>query len=111
MRFVSALPPRAHVIRLVALALTVAMAVLLSAGKPSFAGSPSEATSAAKTDPQRVVIGAFINDIQEIDFRTQSYAVDVYVWFRWTDTSIDPVEITGVHEPLRAERSRARSDL
>jgi hypothetical protein len=90
MRFVSALPPRAHVIRLVALALIVAMAVLLSAGRPSIAGSPSEATSAAKTEPQRVVIGAFINDIQEIDFRTQSYAVDVYVWFRWTDKSIDP---------------------
>ncbi|HEX5666687.1 MAG TPA: hypothetical protein VFX71_07610, partial [Hyphomicrobium sp.] len=65
------------------------MAVLFSAGKPSFAGSSSDVT-ATKTDPQRVVIGAFINDIQEIDFRTQSYAVDVYVWFRWTDKSIDP---------------------
>ncbi len=90
MRFVSALPPGAHVIRLTALALTVAIAVLFSDGMPSLAGSPSEATAATKPDPQRVVIGAFINDIQEIDFRTQSYAVDVYVWFRWTDTSIDP---------------------
>ena len=38
------------------------------------------------------MIGAYINDIQELDFKTNSYAVDLYVWFRWkpTDKSVDP---------------------
>jgi hypothetical protein len=29
------------------------------------------------------VVGAYINDIQELDFKTNSYAIDLYVWFRW----------------------------
>ena len=31
----------------------------------------------------KVVVGAYINDIQELDFKTNSYAIDLYVWFRW----------------------------
>ena len=34
-------------------------------------------------DPSKVIVGAYINDIQELDFKTNSYAVDLYVWFRW----------------------------
>ncbi len=45
---------------------------------------------AATTAPEHIIVGAYINDIQEIDFRTNSYAVDIYVWFRWTDKSLDP---------------------
>lgn len=51
------------------------------------------ATSAASPDdPSKVIVGAYINDIQELDFKTNSYAVDLYVWFRWkpSDDSIDP---------------------
>ena len=39
---------------------------------------------------EQVVIGAYVNDIQALDLRTHSYAVDVYVWFRWKDEAIDP---------------------
>jgi hypothetical protein len=35
--------------------------------------------------------GAYINDIQQLDFKSNNYAVDFYVWFRWKDAiSIPP---------------------
>lgn len=54
---------------------------------PSWA-EPVPAT--APSDNREVVVGAYIHNIQELDFRTQSYAVDLYVWFRWRNTQIDP---------------------
>lgn len=47
-------------------------------------------SSTAPSGSREVVVGAYINDIQELDFRTQSYSVDVYVWFRWRDKDLDP---------------------
>lgn len=40
----------------------------------------------------QVKVGAFINDIQTIDLKQHSYAVDLYVWFKWTDPAINPAE-------------------
>jgi hypothetical protein len=40
--------------------------------------------------PVKVVVGTFINDIQELDFKTNSYAIDLYVWFRWKAPDLDP---------------------
>lgn len=40
--------------------------------------------------PAIVTTGVYINDIQELDFRTHSYAVDLYVWFRWKGSDITP---------------------
>ncbi|HEY8277143.1 MAG TPA: hypothetical protein VIG52_09150 [Methyloceanibacter sp.] len=60
--------------------------------EPPKAAVDAAISAAAPTEPAQVVIGAYINDIQELDFKTNSYAVDLYVWFRWkpTDKSIDP---------------------
>jgi hypothetical protein len=42
-------------------------------------------------EPQaRVTVGAYINDIQHLDFKTNSYAVDLHIWFRWNDPEVDP---------------------
>ena len=41
-------------------------------------------------DPAKVVVGAYINDIQQLDFKANNYAVDLYVWFRWKGADIDP---------------------
>ena len=35
-------------------------------------------------------VGAYINDIQQLDFKTNNYVIDLYVWFRWTSPDIDP---------------------
>lgn len=41
--------------------------------------------------PHRVTIGMFVNDIQTVNLTTYSYAVDLYLWFRWTGPELDPV--------------------
>ena len=49
------------------------------------------AASPAPGGPAKVVVGAYINDIQELDFKSNSYAIDLYVWFRWTPAAdFDP---------------------
>jgi hypothetical protein len=42
------------------------------------------------TAPEQVVFGVYINDIQQLDLKTQSYAMDFYVWLRWKNPAIDP---------------------
>lgn len=44
----------------------------------------------AQTAPEEVTIGMFVNDVQLIDLPTNSYAMDVYLWFRWTNAEFDP---------------------
>ena len=46
----------------------------------------------ASSGPEAVTVGVFINDIQELDFRNHSYAVDLYVWFRWRDPALNPAK-------------------
>lgn len=41
-------------------------------------------------EPERVYVGAYINDIQQIDLHADNYRLDFYVWFRWKDPSFDP---------------------
>jgi neurotransmitter-gated ion-channel len=40
--------------------------------------------------PEEVLVGAYVNDIQQLDFKTNNYVIDLYVWFRWTSPDIDP---------------------
>lgn len=42
--------------------------------------------------PERVTVGAHINDILEVDMRTHSYRLDMYVWFRWANPALKPWE-------------------
>lgn len=44
----------------------------------------------ADAAPDEVMIGAFINDIKEVDLVSNSYSVDMYVWLRWKNPTIDP---------------------
>ncbi len=67
------------------------------------------AAAPAPDTPAKVVVGAHINDIQELDFKTNSYAVDLYVWFRWKAPDLDPsktMEFMNRYDPddhVRAE--------
>jgi hypothetical protein len=51
----------------------------------SLIGLTATATAAA----ERVVIGAYINDIQAVDLQTHSYRIDAYIWFRWKNPAMD----------------------
>ncbi len=42
--------------------------------------------------PSEVTVGAFVNNIQSLDLKTHSYNADVYIWFKWRDSEIDPSE-------------------
>lgn len=51
----------------------------------------TEAVEAAPSPAQRqVIVGAYINDVQQLDFKTNNYAIDLYVWFRWKGDDVDP---------------------
>ncbi|MBM3543567.1 MAG: hypothetical protein FJX44_03535 [Alphaproteobacteria bacterium] len=50
----------------------------------AIAGSPAPAS------PTEVLVGAYINDIQQIDFKNNNYIIDLYVWFRWTNPDLNP---------------------
>jgi hypothetical protein len=77
---------------LIALALLVASGSAWAQSTPASPPHPvMQAIEAAPTPkPEQVVVGAYINDIQELDFKTNNYVVDLYVWFRWKSPDIDP---------------------
>jgi hypothetical protein len=54
----------------------------------------TEAIEAAPSPegPAQVIVGAYINDVQELDFKANNYIVDLYVWFRWTARDLDPAK-------------------
>jgi hypothetical protein len=47
-------------------------------------------TKAPTPKPQEVIVGAYINDIQQLDFKANNYVIDLYVWFRWKSKDTDP---------------------
>ena len=83
----------------VALALIAFVSLVLTAPaqeapapQPSVPPAVTEAPAAAPVAPDKVTIGIYVNDIQDIDFKTNSYIVDLYVWFRWTSKTLDPMK-------------------
>jgi hypothetical protein len=66
------------------LALPLSVLACLSARSEPVAAKPTPEA------PVKVVVGAYINDIQELDFKTNNYAIDLYVWFRWKAPDVDP---------------------
>ena len=66
---------------------------VLVAGRPVLARLVAAAPASAKpahSGPEVVRVGALINDIQQLDLQSHSYAVDIYIWFKWDDPEIDP---------------------
>lgn len=37
-----------------------------------------------------VKVGVYVQDIQDLDLKTHSYMMDLYVWFKWKDKSLAP---------------------
>ena len=48
------------------------------------------AGAAQDSEPTVVRVGALVNDIQQLDLQSHSYAVDLYMWFKWKNPDIDP---------------------
>jgi hypothetical protein len=49
--------------------------------------APEAPASAGSSD---VVVGVYVNDIQQLDLLSHSYAMDFYVWFRWQNADVNP---------------------
>ena len=84
-------------LRLAVAAIVIAFAGLLPslahAQEPS-ANAPRPVIEAIKEaptpKPEEVIVGAYINDIQQLDFKSNNYVIDLYVWFRWKSKDANP---------------------
>ncbi len=52
----------------------------------------TKAIADAVPEADKVTVGAYINDIHELDFRSHTYSVDLYIWFRWKNAAANPVK-------------------
>lgn len=46
----------------------------------------------AKAEPAKVTVGSYVNQITGVNLRENLVSVDFYIWFRWDDDSINPLE-------------------
>lgn len=54
----------------------------------------------SQTAPSRPVsVGVYINDIQDLNLKSHSYSVDLYIWFKWRDKSLDPASTLEFNNP------------
>jgi hypothetical protein len=49
---------------------------------------PAPASADAGAD--RVFVGAYVKDVQDIDVAAETFTVDVFLWLRWTNPNINP---------------------
>jgi hypothetical protein len=54
-------------------------------------------TGWAQSGPTEVVVGTYINKVQDLNFRENRYTVDFYIWFRWK-----PVGPLAEYKPLES---------
>lgn len=40
----------------------------------------------------QIIVGAYVNDIHEVNLKSNSYPADLYIWFRWSDQNLSPIE-------------------
>jgi len=64
--------------------------LLLTAMVAAFLGVLAAPVGASAQTPDEVVVGVFINDVQEVDLENHHYLIDFYLWFRWTNPDLDP---------------------
>jgi hypothetical protein len=80
------------------LLLTRRVAALLLVGW-AILTSPAANGEDAPVEPAQVVVGAYVNDVQALNLREHSYAMDIYVWFRWRDPDLSPPETAEIVNP------------
>ena len=77
------------------LRLLVLVLALIPTATPAQETTPETAVTqaveaATPAGPREVVVGVYVNDIQQLDLQTHSYVMDFYVWLRWTDPEANP---------------------
>jgi len=72
------------------LLLVLVAAVTLPLGLPAIAHAAPGPAPAPGPGPDTVTVGAFINDLQDIDLSSENFTADIYLWMRWKNPKIDP---------------------
>jgi hypothetical protein len=63
----------------------------------------------AETSAPKVIVGAYINDIQELDTATGKFTIDFYMWFRWKNPIVDPTDSVEVMNSNAMENTTSSS--
>ncbi|MBY6262590.1 hypothetical protein EI613_11795 [Azospirillum sp. 412522] len=66
--------------------------ILLALALALFAGPLAMGASEARAEPQKVIVGSYINQITGLNLREKQVTVDFYVWFRWDADDINPLD-------------------
>jgi hypothetical protein len=53
---------------------------------------PKEIPQEVPSQPEKIVVGVYVNQIYAIDLRANSFGVDLWVWFRWSGKGQSPLE-------------------
>lgn len=75
------------------------MTVLASLLYLAFTALSLMSPSSARAEVEKVTVGVYVNDIQDITLATNSYTADIYLWLRWRNSKIDPSESLEVMNP------------
>jgi hypothetical protein len=72
--------------------LSVAQAQTDPAAPPATPETTAETTTETTKPaaPTEVIVGVYLNDIQQLDLQTHSYVMDFYLWFRWQNPDVNP---------------------
>lgn len=81
--------PAAVVVRRVLLNVGFAVLVVLFTGASALL---VPASAAADPGADEITVGAFINDIQQLDLAAGSFSMDLYLWMRWRGDRTDPTD-------------------
>ncbi len=69
-------------------AILVRVLLVLVAAWAAPLAVPSSASADSGVD--KVTVGAYINDLQDIDLASENFTADFYLWMRWKNPKIDP---------------------
>jgi hypothetical protein len=83
--------------------------LLLVAGFGSMAVGLADPALAEEAESKQIIVGAYINDIQEVDTARGSYTIDFYVWFRWKSPIVDPTDSIEVMNSNAMENTTSSS--
>lgn len=80
-----------RVVALIRILVVAAITVGLTSGLSLALPAPAYAEPTPTPTPtDKVTVGFFINDLQDLDLASDSYTVDFYMWMRWRNPKIDP---------------------
>lgn len=64
----------------------------------------AEASAEAGRQPEanQVVVGAYVENIQDLDLQSNSFMADIYVWMRWLDPALEPYSSIEIMNPYES---------